>query len=391
MKFANKGLKIVLMSSLLAVPALAGCNNDASEKTAKEEPRTSASTKADNGVKATAESLQQSLKKVTLALEEGKQADISKEAKSLNSEWLTKENGIRESFPLLYTEVEKYMQPLFIGATSEKPEIEELKELAASLDASLVKLASAKETEEKTSDILNQAVDQYEQYVNEEITALVGATKMFTDAVRAKDVEKAKQYYVESRMHYERVEPVAESFGDLDPKIDAREGDVDEAEWGGFHKIEKALWTNTPLEPMAEVANQLDVNVNDLAKRVKELELRPTQVVAGAMELINEAAISKITGEEERYSHVDLMDLAANVEGSQKVYFAILPALNENDPALGTKLDEQFTVLTDTLQQYKKNGQYVLYTELTKEQVKDMSQKLAVLAELMGQTAKILQ
>ncbi|WP_042348747.1 iron uptake system protein EfeO [Bacillus massiliigorillae] len=391
MKIANKGLKIVLMSSLLAVPALAGCNNDSSEKTTSDKPKETATVEKDNGVKTIAESLQKSLQNLTAAIDKNDKVEIEKLGKELNSEWLKKENGIRETFPLLYTEVEKYMQPLYIGATGGAPDQKKLQELAGQLDASLTKLASAKETEEKTSDILNQAVGQYEKYVNEEITALVASTKLFTDAVRAKDVEKAKQYYIESRVHYERVEPVAESFGDLDPKIDAREGDVDEAEWGGFHKIEKALWMNEPLEPMAAVADQLDANILELEKQVKELKLRPTTVVAGAMELINEAAISKITGEEERYSHVDLMDLAANVEGSQAVYFAILPALNENNRELGNKLDAQFTVLTDTLQQYKKNGQYVLYTELTKDQVRDISQKLAVLAELMGQTAKILQ
>lgn len=391
MKFANKGLKIVLMSSLLAVPALAGCNNDTSEKTASEKPKETATASIDNGVKSIAESLQKTLKSLSAAIDKNDKEEIKKMGKELNSEWLKKENSIRESFPLLYTEVEKYMQPLYIGATSDAPEQKKLQELAGNLDASLTKLANAKEAEEKTSDILDKAVGQYEQYVNEEITALVASTKLFTDAVRAKDVEKAKQYYVESRAHYERVEPVAESFGELDPKIDAREGDVDASEWGGFHKIEKALWNNEPLEPMVAVADQLDADILQLQKEVKELKLRPTQVVAGAMELINEAAISKITGEEERYSHVDLMDLAANVEGSQSVYFAILPALNENDPELGNKLDEQFTILNETLQQYKKDGQYILYTELTKEQVRDLSQKLGVLAELMGQTAKILQ
>ena len=43
-------------------------------------------------------------------------------------------------------------------------------------------------------------------------------------------------------MPYERVEPVAESFGDLDPRIDARANDVPKSKWTGFHPIERRLW-----------------------------------------------------------------------------------------------------------------------------------------------------
>ena len=45
-------------------------------------------------------------------------------------------------------------------------------------------------------------------------------------------------------MPYERIEPTAEAFGDLDPKIDFREVDAvaDGLDWTGFHRIEKDLW-----------------------------------------------------------------------------------------------------------------------------------------------------
>ena len=209
MNFTKKALKVALISSLLTVPALAGCNST-TEKTS-DKPKESNTQKASGSdVKAIAESLQQSLKTLNESIAKGDKAQIQKLGKELNSEWLTKENGIRDTFPLLYTEIEKYIQPLYMGATSENPDQTKLQELAKNLDGSLTKLANAKETEEKTSEILDQAVAQYEQYVNEEIGELVTSTKLFTDAVRAKDVEKAKQYYVESRKHFERVEPVAE-------------------------------------------------------------------------------------------------------------------------------------------------------------------------------------
>lgn len=41
-------------------------------------------------------------------------------------------------------------------------------------------------------------------------------------------MKKQNLYILKVRMYYERSEPVAEAFGDLDPKIDARLADMKE-------------------------------------------------------------------------------------------------------------------------------------------------------------------
>lgn len=264
-------------------------------------------------------------------------------------------------------------------------------ELAGNLQDSLGKLENAKETAMKSSELLDKAVKNYKDYVIDQTAQLVSKTKEFTEAVKAKKMDKAKELYATTRVFYERIEPIAESFGELDPKIDARETDVEPKNWSGFHLIEKALWEDKSVEGMDKAADQLYNDVLALQEKVKQVELSPTQVVAGSMELLNEAAISKITGEEERYSHIDLVDLAANVEGSRAVYHAILPALQENDSELADELDKQFTVLMDSLKQYKESGEYILYTELNDEQIRELSDKLGVLSEKMAQTAAIFQ
>jgi iron uptake system component EfeO len=112
-------------------------------------------------------------------------------------------------------------------------------------------------------------------------------------------------------------------------------------------------------------------------------------MVAGAMELLNEAATTKITGEEEAYSHTDLSDLAANVEGSKVVYQAIIPALNENDEELANQLDTQFNTMEEKLAVYQSGDSYVDYTKLSKEQIREISTELSTLAELMAKTGAI--
>ena len=88
------------------------------------------------------------------------------------------------------------------------------------------------------------AVEQYRQYLEAQTAELVTTTKAFTDAVDSGNLEQAKALYAPSRIAYERIEPVAETFGDLDPKIDAREGDVPKKEWGGYHYLEQKLWVD---------------------------------------------------------------------------------------------------------------------------------------------------
>ena len=71
------------------------------------------------------------------------------------------------------------------------------------------------------------AVAQYTAYVKDQ-ESLKTKTEQFAELYTAGKAEEAKALYSSARLHYERIEPVAESFGDLDPARDARETDVEE-------------------------------------------------------------------------------------------------------------------------------------------------------------------
>ena len=51
-------------------------------------------------------------------------------------------------------------------------------------------------------------------------------------ALKSGQVQRAKALYGPTRIHYEAIEPVAESFGNLDPEIDARVNDVTDPKHG---------------------------------------------------------------------------------------------------------------------------------------------------------------
>jgi iron uptake system component EfeO len=236
---------------------------------------------------------------------------------------------------------------------------------------------------------LAAAVQGYQQYVKSQVATLVDRTGAFVAAVKAGDTAQAKTLYPQARTYYERIEPVAESFGDLDPKIDAREDNVEQGTpWTGFHRLEKDLWSG--VKPNAAVADQLNADVAALKTKVDGLTLTPLELANGAKELLDEVAASKVTGEEDRYSHTDLWDFQANVEGSKAAVAALRPFLDEKNPALGPKLDEKFAAVQKELNQYRSGDGFVTYTDLKPPQVKALSDALNGLAEPVSQVAGLV-
>ncbi|SFB41564.1 iron uptake system component EfeO [Cohnella sp. OV330] len=393
---------IVTIAGMLALSACnSGSNNDgasatasasvAAATTAASPASASASADGSSAIQTgTAQLLDQT--KQLQGLIEKKDADgVKTLGKTINETWLSFENAVRQTFPLEYTDVEKYEMPIFSASAYDKIDFDALKANADGLVDALTKLQSAKPSTASSSELLKEAVKKYQQYVVDQTNKLTDQTQAFVDAVKAGNVDAAKAEYVKARVYYETIEPIAESFGELDPKIDARLADVDDpSTWTGFHEIEKALWVDKSLAGQDKFADQLIADVKALQAEVQKLELEPKTVVAGAMELLNEAATSKITGEEELYSHIDLVDLAANVDGSKTVYLSIIPALNESNVELADKLDQAFQDMEKALSAFIKDGQYVAYTELTTDQIREISDRLSALSELMSQTAAIL-
>lgn len=237
---------------------------------------------------------------------------------------------------------------------------------------------------------MTAAVANYRKFVVEQCDLLVQATTKFTDAVKTGKLNEAKQLYAPTRMYYERIEPIAEALGDLDPNIDARENDVEDKDWRGFHRIEKGLWTAGSTKGLEAYADRLLSDVKLLRAKVETAEIDSALLVTGAVELLNEVSASKVTGEEERYSHTDLYDFAANVEGAGKIFELLKPELQKKDAALVATIDTRFAELNKTLAPFKKGDGYVTYTELTADQTRKLSQAIDALAEPLSQMGKIV-
>ncbi|MGW4115875.1 iron uptake system protein EfeO [Actinosynnema sp. NPDC004786] len=242
-----------------------------------------------------------------------------------------------------------------------------------------------------TDAALAEAARSYQRWVNSQADSLLAKTGEFVTAVKAGEVERAKALYPVARTYWERIEPVAESFGDLDPKIDGREDVIEEGvEFTGFHRLEKDLWESGPQADSAAVADRLLTDVGEVVRRAKAVELTPLQLANGAKELLDEVATGKITGEEDRYSHTDLWDFRANVDGSQAAIAALRPVIEERDKALVTTVDEKFAALDALLEAHRDGDGFKPYTALTEPEVKALAAAVDALGEPISHVAEVV-
>lgn len=245
---------------------------------------------------------------------------------------------------------------------------------------------------------VDQALESYEDYVQEQTEQLVDKTGQFVDLYKAGDDDRARALYPDARTHWERIETVAESFGDLDPKMDAREADLEPGQkWTGWHRIEKDLWPPASgyqalsAKQRAFYADDLMANTETLADRIGELTFTVDQIANGSRGLLEEVATGKVTGEEEIWSHTDLWDFQANVDGARVAFEGLEPIVEQKDPELADTLETRFAELQELLDAQREGDGFVAYDQLDQDEVQALAHSVNALAEPLSRlTAAVL-
>ncbi len=242
-------------------------------------------------------------------------------------------------------------------------------------------------------DLLEQAEEGYEQFVQGEAESLVAATEEFVAAYKAGEDRAARSLYPQARTHWERIETVAESFADLDPVLDAREADVAPGEeWTGWHRLEKDLWparaekyAALTAQERTTYADHLMDNTRTLQERIAELSFTVDQIANGATGLLEEVATGKVTGEEEYWSRTDLWDFQANIDGAHEAFELLEQIIASHDAELEETLDDRFAEVHELLDQHREGEGFRSYDDLTDAEVKQLADAVNALAEPLSQ------
>ena len=247
--------------------------------------------------------------------------------------------------------------------------------------------------------LLKQATSVYKTFVEGEIDQLLKDTEGFSETLKSGNLEEAKKQYPLIRMAYERSEPIAESFGESDVKIDYRlvdymdEENKSEDGWLGFHRIERIMWQDNTTEGTTAYAyaDQLVNDIKELKAKIATVKVTPDIMLTGAVDLLNEVATQKITGEEEVFSHTDLYDFRANIEGAEKIFELFKPLIQKKDAKLVKTLETEFKNVNGLLDKHmidEKN--YKSYTDLSEADTKELAEAVTKLGEPLSQMGVIL-
>jgi iron uptake system component EfeO len=245
-----------------------------------------------------------------------------------------------------------------------------------------------------TTALLAAGSRDYATYVTAQVGYLVQSTKVLDTALKGNDLKAAQTAYEKARPFYEKIEPVAESFtigkDNLDANIDARFGDVPTSQWEGFHRIEKGLFADHSMSGLASYGDGLVSNVKKLQRLTKGLTYKPYELANGAQELLDEVAGSKITGEEERYSHIDLLDIEANDEGAEQAFADLRGGLTKIDSSLARTISRQFVSLDRIVDSYRTTANpsgFVSYSTLSKADKRKLAAAVKAVQEPLSQVA----
>jgi len=259
-------------------------------------------------------------------------------------------------------------------------------------------------------ELIDTAVVNYVAYIRSQAGELLPQVQALVDAYVAGDDETARSLFASARVSYERIEPTAEAFGDLDPKIDYREVDAvaEGLDWTGFHRIEKDLWVpaadglnsdgtsawldwepSTPAQ-RAVFGEGLVTDVQQLLDLVSDpaFEVSLADISNGAIGLLDEVATGKISGEEDWWSHTDLTDFAANVQGAAVAFGNVkaIAASTDEGAALVAEIETQFASLESVLAEYGSiEGGFTPYDQVTDAERKQLSDAVNALAEPLSQ------
>lgn len=236
---------------------------------------------------------------------------------------------------------------------------------------------------------LTAAVAGYRTYLDDQTSQLVAAAQTLRDVIAAGDLAGARAAYIAARLIYERIASPAGRFPALALAIDSQplHGVVDPA--SGVHKIEFGLWSSNTTDGLGPTADKLVADVSTLREQIRSISIDAIQMTDAYEQLVKHPVAA--TFQQEPYSQLDLLDHAAQVEGSRVVFDALRPAIEARSPSSATDIEDAFANVDATLEPFRPGGVWVPYSSLTLANKRELSESFGVLSSILSIVAPLLK
>lgn len=228
-------------------------------------------------------------------------------------------------------------------------------------------------------------LSEFRVYLNSQGSALIKAVSALEQAIAAGDLSQAQALYLPAREAYQRLAPAAQRLAELDNAINARADYFEKREqdpaFSGFHRLEYGLFAQHSLDGLAPIAQRLLSDVTTLKQQLLAQSLPPEQLVSILVRNLNSLAdVRAASGEEERYSHLDLNGFAANLAVTRKVVELMRPLLTKSAADLLPGIDNAISAFAGQLDGLQLDGNYRTYDSVTADQRQQIADKAKALA-----------
>ncbi|MGE8065809.1 iron uptake system protein EfeO [Pseudomonas sp. NPDC089569] len=228
-------------------------------------------------------------------------------------------------------------------------------------------------------------LSEFRVYLSRQGNALIEAVTALDQAIEAGDLSQAQALYATARAAYQRLAPAAQRHAELDNAINARADYFEKREqdpaFTGFHRIEYALFQQRNLDGLAAVSQRLISDVTALKQQLLAESLPPEYLVSIVVRNLNTLAdVRAGSGEEERYSHIDLSGFAGNLDAARKVVELLRPLLSKSASDLLPKLDGAVAGFDAELKGLKVADGFASYDSIGPDQRRQIADKARALA-----------
>ncbi len=228
-------------------------------------------------------------------------------------------------------------------------------------------------------------LSEFRVYLNTQGGALIKTVSALQQAIAAGDLSQAQALYLPAREAYQRLAPAAQRLAELDNAINARADYFEKREqdpaFSGFHRLEYGLFAQHSLDGLAPIAQRLLADVTTLKQQLLAQSLPPEQLVSILVRNLNSLAdVRAASGEEERYSHLDLNGFAANLTVTRKVVDLMRPLLGKSAADLLPGIDSAINAFAAQLDGLQVDGHYPTYDSVTADQRQQIADKAKALA-----------
>jgi iron uptake system EfeUOB component EfeO/EfeM len=230
-------------------------------------------------------------------------------------------------------------------------------------------------------------LSEYQVYLSRRSNELAAATATLSERVAAGDVEGAKAAWLAARQPWRQLAPVTGRIADLVNSMDPlaeylAQREADPA-FIGFHRIEYALWSEGTTEGLAPVAAELATAAATVKDRVKQAKPGPADLAGNAASLAARVA-DQAAASQTPYSHSDLAEYSADLDGITKSAIVVEPLVREANPATADALTSALDAARATLDGLKLDGAFPSYDTVDDAGRKKISEAFARVADAAG-------